>query len=397
MGGPGRACALLACAVAAVAGVQVASPAASGASGRIPVLAHVPSRPLAYAGTHRAVSPGGQIAGTATGAPSLPVFAAAAVDGGRTFTYEMVGKDPSIATVHPLTTVRVLLVPVVIAFPDGRRWDPTYPDSCDPGASALTRTRRSPLFVSQTWTWGGTSIGTGQVTDAFQRAEFWAYAGPTGVNPGYGVRLALATTAKVTIDVPTADAAMATGVRCGNHAVGIVNVAWLEGYLQRTVVPSLAAQGLDASTLAVFLLHNVVGYVGTAADCCIIGFHSAFEPAPGVTQTYAVGTYDNSSLFAGTSDIAALTHEVAEWQDDPYGDNPTDAWGHVGQVSGCQSDLEVGDPLTGTTFADPVGGFTYHPQELAFSSWFYHRSPSLGVNGWYSDQGTFTSSAPACP
>jgi hypothetical protein len=56
----------------------------------------------------------------------------------------------------------------------------------------------------------------------------------------------------------------------------------------------------------------------------------------------------------------------------------------------------VGDPLSGTTFTDRVGGFTYHPQELAFFSWFYHQKPSLGVNGWYSDQGTFTAPAKAC-
>ena len=66
-------------------------------------------------------------------------------------------------------------------------------------------------------------------------------------------------------------------------------------------------------------------------------------------------------------------------------------------MTGCQSNLEVGDPLSGTTFTDTVGGFTYHPQELAFFSWFYHQSPSLGVHGWYSDQGKFTTYAAACP
>lgn len=31
-------------------------------------------------------------------------------------------------------------------------------------------------------------------------------------------------------------------------------------------------------------------------------------------QTYAVAKYDNDGAFTGTSDISALTHEVAEWQ-----------------------------------------------------------------------------------
>lgn len=49
-------------------------------------------------------------------------------------------------------------------------------DSCDSGAGALTRMQHSPLVVSLSWTWGGTSIGTGQVTDAYHRADFWQFA-----------------------------------------------------------------------------------------------------------------------------------------------------------------------------------------------------------------------------
>jgi hypothetical protein len=81
---------------------------------------------------------------------------------------------------------------------------------------------------------------------------------------------------------------------------------------------------------------------------------------------------------------------------DPLTTNPTPAWGHVGQVSGCQSNLEVGDPLSGTTFPVMLNGFTYHPQELAFFSWFYRQKPSIAVNNWYSDQGTFGSYAAPC-
>ena len=156
-------------------------------------------------------------------------------------------------------------------FANGDTWGPTQIDSCDSGASPLTRVQQSPLVVKQNWTWGGTSIGIAQVTDAFQRAEFWKYAQPAGINPTYNVNLSWTTASPITINVPSADAA-----------------------------------------------------------------------------------------------------------------------------AGCQANLEVGDPLTGTTYTDTVGGFTYHPQELAFSSWFYHQSPSLGVNGWYSDQGTFRAPAAAC-
>ena len=68
------------------------------------------------------------------------------------------------------------------------------------------------------------------------------------------------------------------------------------------------------------------------------------------------------------------------------------AWGHIGQQPNCQDNLEVGDPLSGTVFTvqpPTPAGQVYHLQELAFLGWFY--DSNLGVNGWYSDRGTFTS------
>jgi len=367
----------------------------ASAAGSIRDLGHVPSTPLFDVGVpHSLTAAEANSATTVTVA--LPHFTTKVKDGTSTYTYSMVGKNPSKAVVNASTTIKTLLVPIAIKFSNGNTWDPTVVDSCDTGRSALARTQNSPVFVNQAWTLGSTSIGTGQVTDAFQRAEFWKYAQSTGVNPTYGVKLALKTLSKVTITVPNADAAQATGVPCGNGLLGAVSIAWLDSYLQSTVIPSLAAQGLTARTLPIFLLHNVVEYSGTTSNCCILGYHNAYQPAAGVVQTYGLAMYDNSSLFTGSSDISAITHEVGEWQNDPYGANPTKPWGHIGQVSGCQSNLEVGDPLSGTTFADSLGGFTYHPQELAFFSWFYHQSPSIGVNGWYSDRGTLTSSAAAC-
>jgi hypothetical protein len=107
--------------------------------------------------------------------------------------------------------------------------------------------------------------------------------------------------------------------------------------------------------------------------------------------------YDASQSF-GSGDISALSHEVAEWMDDPDTVNPTPLWGNIGQVTGCQSNLEVGDPLSGTNISVPMpNSFVYHPQELAFFSWFYRQSPSIGVNGWFSSNGTFKTGAAHCP
>ncbi len=322
-------------------------------------------------------------------------FKATVKVGTKSYTYVIAGKNPAKKVTSASATIKTYLVPLTIKFSNGDTWNPAKADSCDPGASALARTEKSPIFVARSWKWGGTSIGKVQVTDAFQRAEFWKYAKPGGINPSYGVKLSMTPLAPVTIKVPNADAATYPAP-CGNGLLGAVNINWLDPYLQSHVIPSLASKGVKPSTLPIFLLHNVVEYIGTTSQCCVLGYHNAYNAASGI-QTYGLSIYDNSTDFGSASqDISALSHEVGEWQNDPYTNNPTPSWGHVGQVLGCQGNLEVGDPLSGTTYRAPLGGFTYHPQELAFFSWFYHQKPSLGVNGWYSGRGTFKTYAATC-
>jgi hypothetical protein len=335
-----------------------------------------------------------QARASALAGTTVPEYTATVKVGTRTFKYTIVGKNPAIKVANPSTTVTAEIVPLIMKFSNGDTWNPTKADSCDPGASALARTQKSPIVVAQAHSFGGTAIGNVQVTNAFQRAEFWKYASPGGINPTYGVKLAFKTLSPVTINVPAAQRT-AFGIGCGNGLLGAANINWLDPFLQNTVIPSLAGQGVGTKTFPIFLLHNFVEYIGNPTQCCVLGYHNSYNVTAGA-QTYGLSMYDNSGAFTGSSDISALSHEVGEWQDDPDTINPTPAWGHIGQVSGCQSNLEVGDPLSGTTFNDSLNGFTYHPQELAFFSWFYHQKPSLGVNGWYSDQGTFTTPAAAC-
>jgi hypothetical protein len=330
-----------------------------------------------------------ELAGT-----TVPEYTASVKVGTKSYTYTIVGKNPATKVTNASTTVNVEIVPLVMKFSNGDTWDPTKVDSCDAGASALSRVQNSPIVKTQAHSFGGTSVGNVQVTNAFQRAEFWKDAQPSGVNPSYGVKLAFKTLKPVTINVPAAQQAAFTA-GCGNGLLGAANINWLDPHLQKTVIPSLKSQGVGTTNFPLFVLHNFVEYIGSSGNCCVLGYHNTFNTSAGA-QTYGLAMYDNSGDFTGSSDISAMSHEVAEWQNDPDTINPTPAWGHTGQVSGCQSNLEVGDPLSGTTYNDPLGGFTYHPQELAFFSWFYHQTPSLGVNGWYSDQGTFTTPAAAC-
>ena len=331
------------------------------------------------------------------GPNSTPIqdFTESITDGTSHFNYTMIGKDPLVTQAKPVTTIKTYLQPIVFKFSNGDKWDPTVADSCDATTSALTRTQQSPIFVAQKFKFGRTSVGKAQYVDAFQRASFFDQTNPSGINPGYHVKLQLITLAKMTINVPTNKSAEGT-TACGNHKLGAVEINYWDNLVQTTLLPQLATQGVTLKDLPFFLFGNVVMYDTVTSNCCILGYHNSM--GSGATfQSYGNGLYDNTGDFAGSGDVSAISHEVAEWMDDPNTVNPTKPWGHVGQVGGCQSNLEVGDPLSGTVFNDALNGKTYHLQEMAFYSWFFHQSPSQGVNGWYSDKGKFTTPAAHCP
>ncbi|HEX2588019.1 MAG TPA: hypothetical protein VHL51_07120 [Gaiellales bacterium] len=331
----------------------------------------------------------------ATGSTSVRRFSTTVNDGGSSFKVTMVGKNPFVVQTAPSTTIKTFLVPVKIVLPNGDTFDPTVTTPCDTQAAAVTRTLQSPIVASRAYSLGGTALGTGQYTDIFRRAEFFKQTSPTGINPGYHVKLSTVTLPTQTVRVPsTAAAEFTTTTPCGEKT-GAMDITFWDNLVTGTLLPSLRAQGATEATLPIFELRGVVLFDGSPSACCILGYHSFAATAAG-KQTYATADYESSGRFAGVNDISALSHEVAEWQDDPFGTNPTKAWGNIGQVTGCQTNLEVGDPLSGTTIPTVTNGRTFHPQELAFFSWFYHSAPSLGVNGLFSNNGTFTTSAPAC-
>ena len=151
---------------------------------------------------------------------------------------------------------------------------------------------------------------------------------------------------------------------------------------------------MSPATLPIFLVKNVVF---TSGGCCILGYHSAFNN-PSFSnnpQVYGIADWDTTGDFgSAAANDAVPSHEIAEAANDPFVNNATPSWGHIGQVTGCQGNLEVGDPLTGTAFTDTIGGVAYTLQELAYFGWFFDQP--FGVNSWYSTKGTFTSGATLC-
>jgi hypothetical protein len=276
--------------------------------------------------------------------------------------------------------------------------------------------RQSPLFNVANFNFGGTNLGTTQATDAFQRANFWGTINrssyhvslsPTQLNaPTLNVAAPFKGVGGLALNLPT----LIPG-SCGRLA--LVDIGTIDNFVSNQL-RTLVAQGVSPSNLPVFMFYNTAFTLGdptNLANCCAAGFHTAVNVgtiASPVAQTVAVIDFDMTGFFlnnsgTGVLDAETASHELAEWMDDPLGNNPTPAWGNVGQVVGCSNVLEVGDPLTGIEaprIAMP-NGFTYHLQELAFFSWFYGADdggvPSLGVDNWFSDDGTFLANAgPAC-
>jgi hypothetical protein len=328
--------------------------------------------------------PGPEGVEKAAGVGGIPTFSRNVAARGKMYRFTMVGSDPFVRNAR-MVVVPVMVIPVRFEFDDGSVFDPTAPGpACAGSATALNLVLQSPVFQNADY---GADHGR-QFEEEVRRLEFWALTGaPGAINPGYSVRVVptvLPTIRIVTTGFPTDSAP------CGR--LGMIDVNSLNTLVKTKLLPQLRLQGVSARTLPLFLFTDVVMFDGDPGKCCTLGFHSAL----GSGQTYGVAEYDQSGAFHN-HDVSTLTHGLAEWYDDPFVNNATPAWGHVGQVSGCQANLEVGDPLTGRlhTVVMP-NGVTYHPQELAFFSWFFNQVPSLGFGGEYSSGGTFVAPAALC-
>ena len=328
---------------------------------------------------------------------------------GRTYSGQIVGQNPATGGT---TSISTYIIPVRLVFNYSSTtsyvFDPTASDTgcLGSGNTALSLTQASPVFQPYTFT-SGSDTDTTQYSDHFNRASFWANIGNKSA---YDTLLTVAGVDGVQVTLNASNSYLANATvyvasgQCGNNTgnvnlpgyLGVVNINTWDP-IARQIISTL---GLTPSQLPVFLFYNAVmssGHSSNLNNCCILGYHNA---AGSPAQTYAVAEFEgrDQTLFSDVADVSSLSHEINEWMQDPGGTNPTPAWGGIGQVSGCQSNYEVGDPLSGTLLPAITGtnGFSYHLQELAFFSWFYG-GPSVAAGGWYSDNNTFRGAAKTCP
>jgi hypothetical protein len=353
----------------------------------------------------------------------LPVFNYQVISprDGNLYQGVIVGRNPNRHGANAQANVPTQIVPVVLKFhtlgtavdlntgiittaKGSAKSDPTVADTgCFAGANnvPLSLMTQSPILKNADFDFGGTEVGDTQYEDAVQRGNFWNLID----KDDYHVRFSpVHVLSPLVVNVPAASGlSLAANVfepffsMCSPE--GLVDI----NFLDTVVVNQLSKlPGVNPGTFPMFMIYNTgmsIGDPTNLGNCCAGGYHSINPAGPITFQAYSPFDFDVSGFFVSSAnDTAIVSHEAGEFINDPYIINDTPAWGHTGQVSGCQNNLEVGDPLTGTDTSTVVmpNGFTYHLQELAFFSWFFG-NPSLGIHGWDSDDGTFlTDAGPPC-
>lgn len=310
-----------------------------------------------------------------SGGGGLATWSSSFVSGGKTYSYSMVGTNPTKGSAT--TTVATTIVPLILKFSNGTIYD---------GTQKVANTTGSPIFKNAQFSSGNTQYG-----DAIQRAEFWKYTSTTAKN--YHVLVGTPTVATaVTINVPAADGTIAKDPSSGKN-IGIIDINWFDPQLQGL----LTSLHFTATMLPIFLSNNVYLSPGAPSinNCCIGGYHSAVQNSAGL-QTYIFSVNANGGRVGGFGeDVSALSHELAEWLNDPFTNNVVPNWtSPIAPQYGCNNALEVGDPLVGVVFK--VTGFTQHLQDEAFFSWFARQKPSIGIQGRYSYLGTLKGLSQVC-
>lgn len=288
--------------------------------------------------------------------------------------FNIVGTDPSLGA--NTTTIPTVLVPLKFVFPNAG--NPTLD-----GTNVLRATQNSPIFQTADYVSGAVDLGITQYGDAVQRGEFWNLP---GFSPDYHVLLGVPSTAStVTITVPPGKGnAFALS---GGGFMGVLDNTYFDQVLA-SLLPTYSA-----SQLPVFMTDNVyLGANGLIQNCCILGFHASQSGAITTAKTWIYAAYAEPGTFLGSEvglglvDVVPLSHEVAEWLNDPFvGGFQGTNWipPAVLPGGGCIPNFETGDPLEAPfTFPKVTNETTYHLQDEVFLPWYLQGTPSFSVNGW---------------
>jgi len=335
---------------------------------------------------------------------SLPNFTSSFAFGGQNFPFTMVGQDPAQRKTSVIPTQYISLSFFFDEFIDQNGNNIVIDTSVINKPLAA-----SPLF-------NDAQYGTGftQYEDSVMRAEFFPLFtkdGDADKDDHYHVLLGSPQPLiPVTIEVPFGS----SQVFVDNQGTffALIDIDFLRSQLSTL----LQTEPVDTRSIPMLMTRNAVYgnfFNGIPVNCCIGGFHQAFESNQVgnkiFVQTFAFATWldsDVSDAIFGDptifADIFGISHEVGETLNDPFVNNVTPSYQLPGFPPGaCQNVLEDGDVVEQTpdpSFPVTLDGFTYHPQTLGLLQWFEGIIPSNAINGDYSFPGNnLTAPFTPCP
>jgi len=332
---------------------------------------------------------------------------------GVTYGYNMVGADPNSCSGAACdVTIEADITPIVVNI-DGLSFSgpdvlaatlaspqfATNDYGSTPAATAAGAFPNTPAFIRGSG--GALSQGDAgnqlQLEDATMRAQF----NETGSST-YHVRFHTNVLPTYTINVPNNQGIL---LQSGRGVIfADVSISWWASQIKNL------ESSADPTHLPVYLTNNVLLHIGSdPLNCCVIGFHGAHATGLGKgygktngnapVQTFAWASWVQPGIYArangGTDwalqDIHALSHEIAEWGDDPFVNNTVEPWlTPTAPQYGCTGILETGDPVVGIGFAmgtntfqqgpNPNGSQSadgyYHPEDETLLPWFMRTAPN---------------------
>jgi hypothetical protein len=341
---------------------------------------------------------------------TIPHWFGSSVDGanGVTYGYNMVGANPnSCSGAACSVTIQADITPIIVHV-QGLTFD---------GTKVVAPTLASPQFATNDY--GSTPAATSadpsdtrgnggalsqndagnllQLEDATMRAQF----NKTGAS-GYHLVLHPNPMPTVTIDVPSNQGTL---LRSGRGVIfADINISWWAAQIQNL------ESSADPTHLPIYLTDSVLLHIGKdVLNCCVIGFHGTRASGLGggsnnsngnaKVQTFAWASWVRPGIYArpngganwALQDIHALSHEIAEWGDDPFVNNTVEPWvTPTAPQYGCTGVLETGDPVVGIGFAKGQNGYDqaanpngtqsadgyYHPEDEALLPWFMRTAPN---------------------
>jgi hypothetical protein len=300
----------------------------------------------------------------------LKDFSSTYVYNAHTYPFTMVGRNPAtcVGAACNITTP-TFIIPIKIVI-GSQTFDPNHNLGSQ---TVIQNVQGSPMFVNSNWPVIG--LNNREYIDAYQKASMWGVG--SSAKASYHVRLGVPTVLP-TVTLTCGSPNCSTGINpiTGQGTVALVNINLMDATIQTAINGNAS---ITPGALPMALTYDTFL---TSGGCCIGGYHSAYGGLG--SQTYMhyswVDPISCIGLCQFSEDTASASHEIGEWEMDPFVNNAGGA---------CGGAMENGDPLVQHDYVQTIAGYNYHVQDLVFFPYFY-QTPSQAKNMWYTFRNEFT-------